>query len=594
MADFSITPDHVLMEYTGTDCTVDIPEGVEEIESFESSKNSKIITRISIPDSVTEFVSFITNNEYGHYGGPSSYPFSDCENLTEISVAEGNQSFSSVDGILCTKAGDKLLVCPKGKSGKVTIPAGVKKIYDYAFYGCRNLTAFEVEEGSGNYCAVDGILYNKTQTEILAVPARKAGKAVLPECITEISCSFEGCSALTEIILPEKLTKFRYGVHCFKGCSSLKRMMIPKDIVSIGEELFSGCVSLSEITLPDNLRTISKSAFQGCALLREITLPPQVMVDAYAFKDCTGLTTVTIQGDPGRIRSSAFQGCKAVSKVIVDPKYVSTAQKLFKKAAFFTPDGAPAEQPQRQIPRSDDLSPELLEKISRHVKLEKLLEWADAKKKTYSQNSLGVVRMADTGEPAPHTAVLFVLYAYENQMKKDPVYHKATYKTDFVELSIVPEADDIALSMDHTSLVQAIVKTNPCIAVNDDEDVNGCKLIPLIPNAFVRSPDDEWVLGIGPSCRFVPYARFASPAQIEALTKTAENLMKNWSVDGRKTAIGIRSALLLSDTKEAAVYLDKYGMLDVYAKMRGTTAEAIRSQSNSTALDDDGSMHFDL
>ncbi|MCR4885324.1 MAG: leucine-rich repeat domain-containing protein [Clostridiales bacterium] len=588
MSDFSITPDHVLMGYNGTDSTVEIPEGVKKIGSLGSSENSQIITRISIPSSVSEFMYFSINSEYG---SPSCYPFSACENLTEISVAEENAKFSSVDGILYTKARGTLLVCPKRKKGKVTIPASVKKIYRYAFYGCRNLTAFEVEEGSGSYCAVDGILYNKKQTEIMAVPTLKAGKAVLPEGITEISCSFEGCSALTEIILPEKLTKFHYGVPCFKGCSSLKRMVIPKNIISIGEELFSGCTSLSEITLPDNLRTICKSAFQDCTSLREITLPPQVMVDAFAFKGCTGLTTVIIQGDPGRIRSSAFQGCKSISKVTVDPKYISTAQKLFKKAAFFAPDGTPFEPDKKQALKTDDLSPELLEKISKHVKLEKLLEWADVRKKMYSQKALGIVRMADTGEPAPHTAVLFVLYAYENQMKKEPVYHKATYKTDYVELSFVPEADEIARTMDHDSLMQAIIKTDPCIAVLKRQSV---RTIPLIPDAYVDLPPKDDVLGIGPSCRFVPYARFASPAQIEALTKTAENLMKNWSMEGRRTAIGIRSALLLSDTKEAAAYLDKYGMLDVYAKMRGMTAEAIRSENSSTVLDDDGSMHFDL
>ena len=93
----------------------------------------------------------------------------------------------------------------------------------------------------------------------------------------------------------------------------------------------------------------------------------------------------------------------------------------------------------------------------------------------------------------------------------------------------------------------------------------------------------------------LPYCRYADENQIADLIKTAENLMNNWGKVGRLASVIIRSALLLSDTKEAASYLDKYGHLGLYAGMRNTTAQEIRkSLLSESGLNADGSASFDL
>ena len=50
---------------------------------------------------------------------------------------------------------------------EITIPIGVKNIGKDAFYGCTSLNEIHVNEGNQCYASVDGVVYNKTGTELI-------------------------------------------------------------------------------------------------------------------------------------------------------------------------------------------------------------------------------------------------------------------------------------------------------------------------------------------------------------------------------------------------------------------------------------------
>lgn len=123
-----------------------------------------------------------------------------------------------------------------------------------AFSGCKYLKRFTVEEGNQYFTAVDGVLYNKNMTEIVAVPHAIEGEITIPDTITEIcknsssgiqGIGFNGCKYLTKVNLPEGLTTI--GNYAFSGCSGLTSITIPKSVTNIGDSAFSDCYKLREV-----------------------------------------------------------------------------------------------------------------------------------------------------------------------------------------------------------------------------------------------------------------------------------------------------------------------------------------------------------
>ncbi|MBQ5973687.1 MAG: leucine-rich repeat protein, partial [Oscillospiraceae bacterium] len=107
--------------------------------------------------------------------------------------------------------------------------------------------------------------------------------------VTELSGTFEYCSALTDVTLPAGLETI--GGAMFDGCVSLKQIEIPSGVKVIGIQAFFGA-GLTSVTLPAGLKTIQSGAFYGTALTG-ITLPASVTDFATgAFNNCGSLTRI--------------------------------------------------------------------------------------------------------------------------------------------------------------------------------------------------------------------------------------------------------------------------------------------------------------
>lgn len=70
---------------------------------------------------------------------------------------------------------------------RVRIPASVVEIGQTAFKGCFNLEEISVSEQNDNYCSADGILFDKSQTRLMAYPSQRTDTLyVLPHTVTEL------------------------------------------------------------------------------------------------------------------------------------------------------------------------------------------------------------------------------------------------------------------------------------------------------------------------------------------------------------------------------------------------------------------------
>lgn len=124
--------------YTYDENGLYIVDGVYDLINSGEKKNGVLmavnpdVTSIVIPDRVTTV--FGLN-------------FTDCSKLTSISVSDGNQYFSSENGVMFNKDKTQLVRYPTGKKDTLyTIPDGVTEVLDFAFSGSSNLTGVVIPQ----------------------------------------------------------------------------------------------------------------------------------------------------------------------------------------------------------------------------------------------------------------------------------------------------------------------------------------------------------------------------------------------------------------------------------------------------------------
>jgi hypothetical protein len=131
-------------------------------------------------------------------------------------------SYMKNDYAVTSVAGGAFRSCPELLT--VTIPKSVNWIEPEVFYNSPKLTAVNVAAANANYSSLDGVLFNKAQTELRAYPIGKEGAYIVPEGVeTIMDMVFAGNTHLTAVTLPASL--YEIASHVFENCTGKKRKL---------------------------------------------------------------------------------------------------------------------------------------------------------------------------------------------------------------------------------------------------------------------------------------------------------------------------------------------------------------------------------
>lgn len=219
----------------------------------------------------------------------------------------------------------------------VNVPAGVKKIAS-AF--ANNNSVVEVILPADTVYLSAYAFYHTTYAERIDLSKTAIGEIG--------DHAFDNCQLLTEILLPNTLTKI--GEYLFMDCFALKSITIPTSLDYIGNYMFAECTKLETVVMHDGIKTIGLRAFNTARALKSITLPDalesimdyafcqsgleeftvprDVEIGDYILLEATNLKKITIRSE-GEMPIGLCMGATALTEVVFEGDFESISVDAF-------------------------------------------------------------------------------------------------------------------------------------------------------------------------------------------------------------------------------------------------------------------------
>ena len=173
------------------------------------------------------------------------------------------------------------------------LPANLSYVGEYAFIGLKDLTAYTVAGENPRYKSINGVLYSKDGKKLIAYPAGKTGNFTVPKEVETIGFGAFENSLIEAVSFEDGINLLTIGYRAFYKSEKLASVSIPESVVSIDFYAFAECRNLERVTFAENnkLTGIYEGAFLNCSSLTDIIIPDNIVeVSDFAFYGCRALT----------------------------------------------------------------------------------------------------------------------------------------------------------------------------------------------------------------------------------------------------------------------------------------------------------------
>lgn len=167
----------------------------------------------------------------------------------------------------------------------ITLPETLTALPGYIFQNCTGLTSVTIPK---SVTTLGYSVFRGSGIKEIEIPV---GIEAIP------NWAFMDCANLTKVVFHEGLTSI--GVHSFENCTALEKVELPEGLTKL--DGFTGCTNLKEITLPGTLESISSDAFNDCTALKSLVIPSSVTSVKFAFKGWTAEQTIYIEKSPSEV-----------------------------------------------------------------------------------------------------------------------------------------------------------------------------------------------------------------------------------------------------------------------------------------------------
>ena len=355
---------------------LDLKEGLKEIGSgafyfstTEYNENDKPgFTTLNIPDSVES----LGDNAFGNQTSLTTVTIGsglkdfgegvfDGAPITSLTISSDNPYFTTENQILYSKNKQELYFALTSLSGEVTLPSGLKTINEYAFEGCKNITAMnfpdsleEIKEGafvstkiadlkfkSGLKKIGDGAFsMGSVKTISFSEGLESIGMSAFSQVdITAVSLpnslktlgegAFSRCIWLKDLSLGNGLESI--GNHAFYNCKKVTgEVKFPSTLKELGAGLFVNNVSITNFDFTGNPNFVSENglvmdsdkttvyAYAPANSATSVTLPSTIQViNEYAFTDAKNVTSLVLPNGLTTIKTFAFSNMIKVSNLVI-------------------------------------------------------------------------------------------------------------------------------------------------------------------------------------------------------------------------------------------------------------------------------------